>query len=158
MGFKHGASQKSYYVDGHEHEAQKEHRSKFTNKYLTELEPCTFRYVQLTIPQYEAMQAKLAADKKNLILHKGFKFPDPVTHEDKLEFLLTIMSVYNNMPTRQEPNLVDISVFVSRMSQNHVSSSEKTSPYSVKTHSIISNGYHQQVRKHYFQRVVVLLK
>jgi hypothetical protein len=47
LGFKQDKMKKSYYVDGHEHEDQKRHWSKFTKKYLTQLEPRSHRWVQM---------------------------------------------------------------------------------------------------------------
>jgi hypothetical protein len=38
LGYMHDKLKKSYYVDGHENQEQKLHRSKFINKYLLELE------------------------------------------------------------------------------------------------------------------------
>ena len=39
LGFLQDKSKKLYYVDCHEHEAQKEHHSLFTQRYLSDLEP-----------------------------------------------------------------------------------------------------------------------
>lgn len=83
LGFKRGKTGKSYYVDGHEHEAQKQHRSKFTNTYLTELEPCTHRWVQMSIEIFEGIQESLGDDR---ILHKGYRYKCPETANDMIEF------------------------------------------------------------------------
>ncbi len=38
LGFLQDKLKKSYYVNGHEHEEQKKHRSQFTQRYLSDLE------------------------------------------------------------------------------------------------------------------------
>jgi hypothetical protein len=38
LGFSQDKLKKSYYVDGHEHEEQKKHRSQFTQRYLSDFE------------------------------------------------------------------------------------------------------------------------
>jgi hypothetical protein len=38
LGYTHDKMKKSYYIDGHKHKEQKQHRSKFIKKYLMELE------------------------------------------------------------------------------------------------------------------------
>ena len=45
-------------VDGHEHEAQRIHRSKHTTEYLTVLESNTFRWIQMPIEEYAALPYK----------------------------------------------------------------------------------------------------
>ena len=47
---------KSYhYVDGHKHPSQIAHRNKFTDKYLTNLEPRSHRWVQIPKDVYVAL-------------------------------------------------------------------------------------------------------
>ena len=84
LGFTRSTQQKSYYVDGHEHEAQKKHRSKFTTEYLTKLEPCSHRWVQMTVEKYLSIQATL--DEKEKILPSGYKYKDTITGIDMIEF------------------------------------------------------------------------
>ena len=48
LGFRRDHKKKSYYVNGHEHLAQKKHGSWFTNEYLTVIEPYSHRWVQIT--------------------------------------------------------------------------------------------------------------
>lgn len=59
LGFKQDNFKKSYYVDGHEHPSQIAHRNKFTNQYLTNLEPRSHRWVQIPKDVYEATIALL---------------------------------------------------------------------------------------------------
>ena len=59
LGFKQDNFKKSYYVDGHEHPSQIAHRNKFTNQYLTDLEPRSHRWVQIPKDVYEATIASL---------------------------------------------------------------------------------------------------
>jgi len=84
LGFTRSTQQKSYYVDGHEHEAQKKHRSKFTSEYLTKLEPRSHRWVQMTVEQYSSLQASL--DKEEKILASGYQYKDTITGVDMIEF------------------------------------------------------------------------
>ncbi len=49
LGFMHDQFKKSYYVDGHEHEEQKRHRTMFISRDLHELEWHTHRWVQMSI-------------------------------------------------------------------------------------------------------------
>ena len=75
---------KSYYVDGHEHEDQKSHRSKFTQKYLTQLEPCSHRWVQMSMDNAEIIKLSLPA--KDPLLVTGHIYVDPDTGVDHVEF------------------------------------------------------------------------
>jgi len=59
LGFKQDSFKKSYYVDGHEHPSQIAHRNKFTDEYLTNLEPRSHRWVQIPKDVYVALIASL---------------------------------------------------------------------------------------------------
>ena len=52
LDFSSEKVKKSYYVDGHEKEEQVQHRSKFINTYLSEIEQFTHRWVQMTLANY----------------------------------------------------------------------------------------------------------
>ena len=47
MQFKFDSAKKTYYVDGHEHAAQKLHRFIFAKEYLLELETRMHRWIQI---------------------------------------------------------------------------------------------------------------
>ena len=55
MNFTYDTRAKSYMVDGHEHKEQREHRSKHTTEYLTVLETNTFRWVQMTVEEFDQL-------------------------------------------------------------------------------------------------------
>jgi hypothetical protein len=55
LGFSQDKLKKSYYVDGHEHEEQKKHRSQFTQRYLSDLEPRSHRWVQMSVEKAECL-------------------------------------------------------------------------------------------------------
>jgi hypothetical protein len=59
LGFKQDSFKKSYYVNGHEHPNQIAHRTKFTDKYLTKLEPRSHRWVQIPKDVYVALISSL---------------------------------------------------------------------------------------------------
>ena len=59
LGFKQDNFKKSYYIDGHEHPSQIAHRNKFTNQYLTNLEPRSHHWVQIPKDVYKATIALL---------------------------------------------------------------------------------------------------
>ena len=42
---------KTFYVDGHEKPAQRQHRHNFSQKYLQQWEPCSHRWIQITNDQ-----------------------------------------------------------------------------------------------------------
>ena len=84
LGFKQDKMKKSYYVDGHEHEDQKSHRSKFTQKYLRHLEPCSHRWVQMSMDNAEIIKLSLPA--KDPLLVTGHIYVDPDTGVDHVEF------------------------------------------------------------------------
>ena len=75
---------KSYYVDGHEHEDQKRHRSEFTNKYLTQLEARSHRWVQMSTDQAEIIKLSLPANDP--LLSTGYIYSDPDTATHHVEF------------------------------------------------------------------------
>jgi len=50
---------KDLYVDGHEHEEQKKHRSVFTTEHLSRLEPSSHRWIQIEKTRLEAIQESL---------------------------------------------------------------------------------------------------
>ena len=66
LGFKRGAMQKTFYVDGREHLEQKKHRSTFTTEYLTRLEPCSHRWIQIEKTKFESIQESLSEGDKIL--------------------------------------------------------------------------------------------
>ncbi len=84
LGFKQDKMKKSYYINGHEHKDQKRHRSKFTKKYLTQLEPRSHRWVQMSTEKAELMKPSLPAN--NLLLSTGHIYVDPDTGVDHVEF------------------------------------------------------------------------
>jgi hypothetical protein len=69
LGYTHDKLKKSYYVDGHEHQEQKLHRSKFIEKYL-ELEIRTHRWVQMSIVEFEEALSSLSDDGNDNIIGK----------------------------------------------------------------------------------------
>jgi hypothetical protein len=75
--------QKSYYVDGHEREEQKQHRQKFCSEYLA-LEQRMHRWVQLTSAQLADMQSSLPDNNK--ITAKGSIHTNPETNEVLFKF------------------------------------------------------------------------
>jgi hypothetical protein len=72
LGFTHDQFKKSYYVDGHEHEEQKRHRTMFINRYLHELERHTHHWIQMSIVEFEEIQSSLPDDNK--IIHSGYRY------------------------------------------------------------------------------------
>ena len=84
LGFKQDKMKKSYYVDGHEHEDQKRHRSEFTNKYLTQLEARSHRWVQMSTDQAEIIKLSLPANDP--LLSTGYIYSDPDTATHHVEF------------------------------------------------------------------------
>jgi len=68
LGFSHDNLKKSYYVDGHEHEEQKQHRSMFIDRYLLDLEQYTHRWVQMSTVAFEEIQSSLPDTIKSYIL------------------------------------------------------------------------------------------
>ena len=85
LGYTHDKMKKSYYVDGHEHEEQKQHRSKFIKKYLMELERRTHRWVQMSIVEFEAVQSSLSEDDDKII-NLGHRYTHSVTNDEWIEF------------------------------------------------------------------------
>jgi len=67
LGYTHDKLKKSYYVDGHEHQEQKLHRSKFIKKYF-EVEIQTHRWVQMSIVEFEEAQSSLSDDGNDKIM------------------------------------------------------------------------------------------
>jgi len=67
LGFKQDKMKKLYYVDGHEHEDQKSHRSKFTQKYLTQLKPRSHCWVQISMDNAEIIKLSLPAKDPLLV-------------------------------------------------------------------------------------------
>jgi hypothetical protein len=84
LGFSHDKLKKSYYVDGHEHEEQKRHRSVFIDRYLLDLERYTHRWVQMSIIEFEEIQSSLPDDNK--VIHSGYCYSHPVTSDEWIEF------------------------------------------------------------------------
>ncbi len=70
--------------NSHEHEDQKRHRSKFTKKYLTQLEPRSHRWVQMSTDQAEIIRLSLPANDP--LLCTGHSYVDPDTGVDHVEF------------------------------------------------------------------------
>ena len=85
LGYTHDKLKKSYYVDGHEHQEQKLHRSKFIKKYL-ELEIRTHRWVQMSIVEFEEAQSSLSVDGNDKIINPGYSYTHPVTGDPWIEF------------------------------------------------------------------------
>jgi hypothetical protein len=75
---------KSYYVDGHEHEDQKRHRSEFTNKYLSQLKPRSDRWVQMSMEKAESIKLSLPASDP--LLATGHIYTDPDSGDERVEF------------------------------------------------------------------------
>jgi hypothetical protein len=73
-----------YYVDGHEHEEQKKHRSQFTQRYLSDLEPRSHRWVQMSVDKAESIQSSLPVNDKRMVT--GHKYNDPVTDTECIKF------------------------------------------------------------------------
>ena len=73
LGFSHDKLKKLYYVDGHKHEEQKQHRSMFIDRYLLDLERYTHRWVQMSIVEFEEIQSSLPEDNK--IMEKLSPYP-----------------------------------------------------------------------------------
>jgi hypothetical protein len=84
LGFSQDKLKKSYYVDGHEHEEQKKHRSQFTQRYLSDLEPRSHRWVQMSVEKAESIQSSLPANNKLIVT--GHKYHDPLTDTECIEF------------------------------------------------------------------------
>jgi hypothetical protein len=86
LGYTHDKLRKSYYVDGHEHQEQKLHRSKFIKKYLLELEIRTHRWVQMSSIDFEELQSSLSEDGDDHIVNSGYSYAHPVTGDPWIEF------------------------------------------------------------------------
>jgi hypothetical protein len=84
LEFSNDKVKKSYYVDGHEKEEQVQHRSKFINTYLSEIEPFTHRWVQMTLFNFQTMQSLLSKDEQ--VISSGHKYWDNTTNEWWMEF------------------------------------------------------------------------
>ena len=84
LDFSSEKVKKSYYVDGHEKEEQVQHRSKFINTYLSEIEQFTHRWVQMTLANYQSMQSLICEDEQ--VISSGHKYWDHVTNEWWMEF------------------------------------------------------------------------
>jgi hypothetical protein len=84
LDFSNEEVKKSYYVDGHEKEEQVQHRSKFINTYLSEIEQFTHRWVQMTLANYQSMQSLICEDEQ--VILSGHKYWDHVTNEWWMEF------------------------------------------------------------------------
>jgi hypothetical protein len=84
LGFLQDKLKKSYYVDGHEHEEQKKHHSQFTQRYLSDLEPRSHRWVQMSVEKAESIRSSLPANNKLRVT--GHKYNDPVTDTECIEF------------------------------------------------------------------------
>jgi hypothetical protein len=85
LGYTHDKLRKSYYVDGHEHQERKLHRSKFIKKYL-ELEIPTHRWVQMSIVEFEEAQPSLSDDGNDKIINPGYSYTHAVTGDPWIEF------------------------------------------------------------------------
>ena len=85
LGYTHDKLKKSYYVDGHEHQEQKLHRSKFIKKYF-EVEIQTHRWVQMSIVEFEEAQSSLSDDGNDKIINPGYSYTHPVTGDPWIEF------------------------------------------------------------------------
>ncbi len=79
LEFSNDKVKKSYYVDGHKKEEQVQHRSKFINTYLSEIEPFMHRWVQMTLASFQTMQSLLSMDEQVLLL--GHKYWDHMTNK-----------------------------------------------------------------------------
>ncbi len=77
LGFSQDKLKKSYYVDGHEHEEQKKHCSQFTQRYLSDLEPQSHRWVQMSVEKTESIRSSLPTNDKLMVT--GHKYNDAVT-------------------------------------------------------------------------------
>ena len=86
LGFTHDHFKKSYYVDGHEHEEQKQHRTMFINRYLFDLERHSHRWVQMSVTQFEEVQSSLSEDGDDRISTSGYSYMHPVTGDPWIEF------------------------------------------------------------------------
>ena len=84
LGFKQDKFKKLFYVDGHEYMSQILHRRKFTTEYLTNLEPCSHRWVQIPADEYQTLISSLP--DKDTPLSRGYQFIDPNTGIVMLEF------------------------------------------------------------------------
>ncbi len=85
LGYTHDKLKKSYYVDGHEHQEQKLHQSKFIKKYF-EVEIQTHRWVQMSIVEFEEAQSSLSDDGNDKIINPGYSYTHPVTGDPWIEF------------------------------------------------------------------------
>ena len=72
LEFSNDKVKKSYYVDGHEKEEQVQRRSKFIKTYLSEIEPFTHRWVQMTLVNFQTMQSLLSKDEQ--VISSGHKY------------------------------------------------------------------------------------
>ena len=68
MGFTYSMKAKSYMVDGHEHPEQKAHRTKFTTEYLTTLEIRCFRWIQMSVTEFDNLP------ERDKIINKGYTY------------------------------------------------------------------------------------
>jgi hypothetical protein len=85
LGYTHEKWKKSYYVDGHVHKEQPQHRSKFINKYLMQLELQTHRWVQMSVVEFKVLQSSLSKDDGKII-NLGHRYTHPVTNDAWIKF------------------------------------------------------------------------
>ena len=72
------------WMHGHEKEEQVQHRSKFINTYLSEIELFTHRWVQMPLTSYQTVQSLICKDEQ--VISAGHKYWNNVTNEWWMEF------------------------------------------------------------------------
>ena len=129
---------KSYYVDGHEHEDQKRHRSEFTNKYLTQLEARSHRWVQMSTEMAEILKLSLPAN-------------DPLLVTGHIMLILILVLITSNsmttittackiLPIQRTERLVAMLASARLLTKSLLSSLDKTSQSSINSRSAHRSG------------------
>ncbi len=75
---------KSYYGNGHEHEDQKKHRSQFTQIYISDLEPQSHQWEQMSVEKAESIWSSLSTN--DILMATGHTYKDYVTNAECFEF------------------------------------------------------------------------
>jgi len=68
LNYSYDTKAKSYMVDGHEHEQQREHRKWLTTEYITKLEMNAHRWIQMPVAKFEELPCS------KVILGKGYTY------------------------------------------------------------------------------------
>ena len=129
---------KSYYVDGHEHEDQKSHRSKFTQKYLTQLEPRSHRWVQMSMDNAEIIKLSLPA--KDPLLVTGHIYVDPDTGVDHVEFHVNDHDCMQDFANTTNRHLVAMLASARLLTKSLLSSLDKMSQSLTNSHLAHRSG------------------